>query len=726
MIMKKKSLILLLSLTLGASSCNFLDVEPTDFLTTEQYYENDSQVEYAMTSIYKTFNKITSDYGQEFNGNSDEAYIYNTPGLSLQNFTHDATVKQINSFWSNLYSAIKNINFMLDGIERNKEKLSENVYRHAKGEGLFLRGYFNFLLVQWFCNNSEGYGIPMPLDVIKSYEDTRMPIVPMATIYEQIEKDMTDAIPFLEDQTFASLGYSERVTLDAVYGILSRVCLYAAGFPNEGGNKGKEYYYGEALKYGLEVTKMGHKLLDNYCDVFKDECQDRYNTETIWEVGYKYNGLGADYADTNIGGWVGSAFGIRREANDRNTGTQIFDSLLVTGSYRFANARLYTSYGDGDERRDWNCPQFSYTANTLVKVPIRLSTLDFTSATGGHAGLLPAKKVWGLAIGKWRREDEPRIERDRSSNSTNFPLLRYSDVLLMIAEAYIELGEPNKAVPYINEVRNRAIDNPEADIVLDRIADIDGTNVAGYTFTPKAEITGGSGSGLKILVGHNTDNNGVVSITVLNPGRGYTTPPTITLEPKKITWKPNTKVLKNDYYLAENRCIYKVCEDGMTNDVSPVHKVKALSSKTKPTLNEARELNGVPMNYVGGPFELDAPTFKVLTGKAQLADVAQLVDPNDQEAMRQFLRDERRRELCFEGLRTMDLKRWGILVSTIKDVARDTDGVPEKGIPEWLDLTGPRPSLDASANAITDYNNFLPIPQTQLTLNPNLKQTPGF
>lgn len=724
--MKRKKLIFLFFILLGASSCNFLDVEPLDFYTTEQYYENDNQVEAAITSIYRTFIKITSDYGQQFNGNSDEAYVYNAPELSLQNFTHDATNKQITNFWNNLYAGVKNINFLLEGIEKNKNKLSDDVYRHAKGEALFLRGYFYFLLVQWYCNPAEGYGIPMPLEAITSFEDTRMPLVSMDNIYLQIEKDMTDAIPLLEDQTFASLGYSERVTIDAVYGILTRVCLYAAGFPNEGGSKGKEYYYREVINYGNKVTELGHKLVPDYCDLFKDECQNKYNSETIWEVGYNYNGNGSESADSNIGGWVGSAFGIRRDANDRNTGAAIYDSLVVQGAYRFVHPRVYNSYGEGDERRDWNCPQFSYTANTLVKVPKRLSTTSFTA---GQDGVLPESKAWNISIGKWRREDEiRRASHDRSSNSTNFPLLRYADVLLMIAEAHIELGELPQVVPYINEVRQRAIDHPGADIVLDRIADVGGVNISGYTFTPKATINHGSGEGLQILVGHDTDNKGNVSITVLNPGHGYTTPPTITLEPKRVTWIPKTKVLKNQYFLADNLCLYKVFEDGTTSENYPEHKITNWNKQKDPAKNAEREKSGVLMDFVAGPFQsLDAPTFRVITGKATEYDITKLINTSSQDEMRQFLRDERRRELCFEGLRTMDLKRWGILVETVKDIANDMMEGVAPNIPPYSNLAdGPSISINSSANAITSDNYYLPIPQTQLTLNPNLKQNPGF
>ena len=714
--MKKLSLILL-SAVFSFSSCDFLEVEPTDFLTTEQFYETDAQIENALTSVYKTLRTINSDYGQYFNCNTDEVYYYSVGSNDLRTFSHDATNKQVQNMWTNLYGGIKNCNFLLQGLEKNQSKLSEDVYRHAKGEALFLRGFYHFLLVQWYCH--EKTGIPMSLEPVSSYEDTKMPLTKMGDIYEQIIKDMEEAEGYLLDQTFNSLGYAERVTVDAVDGILARVCLYAAGFPNNGGEKGSEYYYNKALLHGLKVTEMGHELVSDYKQIFKDECQDKYNAETIWEVGYKYYGLASDFDESNIGGWVGT-IGIERMVYDRNTNAAIYDSAWVEGQgkARYAYPRLYMAYGDGDQRRDWNIPGFSYTRNTLVKVPHRLTQADFLDGVDGE---LPESRVWGKPIGKWRREDEPKMSRDKGSTSTNFPLLRYADVLLMIAEAYIELGESVKAAPYINQVRNRAIKNPGDYIVLDRIYD-DGSKQGGYTFIPKITIENETGNGLKLLAGYNTDANGNISIHVLNGGSGYTTPPTIIVEAKKVTWEANKKVLKDTYFLAENLCLYKVAEDGTTTDVSPTHKIKALTVKTNPTIDAERTLCGVPLNYVAGPFTLEAPQFTAQVGKSIEVDVAKLVNINDQEAMRQFIRDERYRELCFESLRTMDLKRWGILVETIRSMPNDFNGNTE-GIPAAT--TDPN-SIFAAANVITNDNNYIPIPQTQLTLNPNLRQNPGF
>ena len=59
--------------------------------------------------------------------------------------------------------------------------------------------------------------------------------------------------------------------------------------------------------------------------------------------------------------------------------------------------------------------------------------------------------------GKWRAEYDPIRPWARNNGSINFPIMRYSDVLLMIAEASNELSGPtDEAIDAINEVRSRA------------------------------------------------------------------------------------------------------------------------------------------------------------------------------------------------------------------------------------------------------------------------------
>ena len=62
-----------------------------------------------------------------------------------------------------------------------------------------------------------------------------------------------------------------------------------------------------------------------------------------------------------------------------------------------------------------------------------------------------------LCAAKFRREYEPATKKNKNNTSINFPIMRYSDVLLMIAEAENEVNGPtDKALGYINDVRTRA------------------------------------------------------------------------------------------------------------------------------------------------------------------------------------------------------------------------------------------------------------------------------
>lgn len=71
-----------------------------------------------------------------------------------------------------------------------------------------------------------------------------------------------------------------------------------------------------------------------------------------------------------------------------------------------------------------------------------------------------------------------------------------------------------------------------------------------------------------------------------------------------------------------------------------------------------------------------------------------------------FIRDERARELCYEGHRRFDLIRWGILVETVKKISKE---INSKG-----------------GEYIKEAHNLCPIPETEIIKNVNLKQNPGY
>jgi hypothetical protein len=87
---------------------------------------------------------------------------------------------------------------------------------------------------------------------------------------------------------------------------------------------------------------------------------------------------------------------------------------------------------------------------------------------------------------------------------------------------------------------------------------------------------------------------------------------------------------------------------------------------------------------------------------------------------REDIRNERRVELTFEGLRLFDIRRWKIA----EQVMPITSAC---GI-DYINAAGAtvRACQPASARQFPVRDYLWPLPQTELDLNPNLKQNPGF
>jgi len=95
------------------------------------------------------------------------------------------------------------------------------------------------------------------------------------------------------------------------------------------------------------------------------------------------------------------------------------------------------------------------------------------------------------------------------------------------------------------------------------------------------------------------------------------------------------------------------------------------------------------------------------------ADEVNITDP---QKFQRLIEDERGRELCFEGLRKMDLIRWGKYKEAMKKVSRlyATDSRWSSGRQYLL--------IYATNGATSDRYQWLPIPTRELGLNNLLQQ----
>ena len=243
------------------------------------------------------------------------------------------------------------------------------------------------------------------------------------------------------------------------------------------------------------------------------------NSEGIWNAAFlsKSNVTGA-YANTGfvVTQQLGSLMGITNSTTSGSFGqTNISTFGFSGGTYR-PFAKLYNLYASGDLRRDWNISNYIYNGAVSGKSPLlavvitgigtganatakvssgnkiisivvdnggsgytTVPTISFIGTAGSGAvatAVVTGGKVTAInvtnqgsaylttydrPVGKWRREYETNLSgvtRINNNTSSNFPIIRYADVLLMAAEADLKKNSTPSAlaVEYYNQVKRRA------------------------------------------------------------------------------------------------------------------------------------------------------------------------------------------------------------------------------------------------------------------------------
>ncbi|WP_345952855.1 RagB/SusD family nutrient uptake outer membrane protein [Mucilaginibacter sp. PAMB04168] len=668
-----KKILIYIMIILPFTSCKkVLDTVPTGALVPQTSYSSEAQVRAALAGLYFNLRASTlygSFYATRLTLGTDETYFYNL-NYGYNNYSYTivpSTDGDIGTFWRLCYQSINYCNSLLDNIDVSAASgtVSAATVRKAKGEALFLRGYYYFLLAQWYGD------VPLMVHATQDPSEGQIERTPVKLVYDQIISDMTAAEGMLTDQTFASIGYSEKISVTAVEGILARVCLYAAGNPVNDTKR-----FADAKKWAAKVIESRqHTLLSSYQQVFLDEIQNRYNQENIWEIGFNQNATGAVSAGgqfnvfMNIGKSTGSGSPV------------VYDGY----SYGYVRAypRLYVSYQPGDLRRDWNLSSYGWAG---------LNKTYYTS-----------NQIWSRQISKWNREYEPDVSRlTQTTSQVNFPMLRYSDVLLMYAEAENELNGPTaEAYNAINQVRRRAYSKTPI------IYNFTITNAgSGYTTAPAVNFSTGNATAVSTLT------SGAVSlISVTNAGSGYITAPTVIIG---TPWAANTNYALNTQVTNAGK-LYTVTKAGVSTATPPAQASGASNPAT----------TGATFTYAGVQATATANLTTVTTG-----DLTQGLSKDD---FRIAVQNERYLELAFEALRKSDLKRWGIFVPTVQSLLVDIAGSSN---PKWNMPIPPMATEITAADVIgaaaapgTNIGSkdiLWPIPQNEILLNKKIKQNPGY
>lgn len=475
-----KIAILSLVVCLGITSCEFLEKEPTK-VTSDDFFKNEAEAYSFLTGTYAILGQ-SPYYGSD--------YLYLIGGDDLGHFggsgrsprqgglicnNANSSDPNVSAFWYTLYSGINRANIFLEQIDAVPD-MNEDNRKQYKAEARALRAFFYYNLVECWGD------VPFKTSSTKEVTGLAIPRTDKEVIYDFIIKELYGSANDLKSAS--QLAYQPgRISKSAAWGMLARAYMFRAGEHNRDGKaadpvKTKEYFK-QASYYAQLVTKEGHDLVDNYWDFFIDICSNKYNNtgknESIWEVEF----AGNRSSDIRAEGRIGNIIGI--PAPDLSSNSSLTGEKDPGYSYAFiySTPKLYDLYEKNKDinRSNWNIAPFSYTQSVsgkgvdgrnfeqgkLAQVKNQYYNKSFkygdTSSTAkiGDREKTSANKDKSRACAKYRREYESD-KKSKNDTSINFPILRYADILLMIAEAENEINaEPNDlAYNYLNAIRRRA------------------------------------------------------------------------------------------------------------------------------------------------------------------------------------------------------------------------------------------------------------------------------
>ena len=425
--MKKKIIhIIVCMLCLSSCSDKFLDLSPETNLTDASFFKTESHFDLALVGVYEQLRGIIYPglYMDEMR--SDNAFFrYYIPDRGPANWVEDiiewidqSQTTQTNNRYYSDYSGISRANTILTRIG-GAGQVGEEAKKRISGETLFLRAFFYFDLVTHYG------GVPLYLEEVVSEQTAYLPRSSADEVYTQILKDLQDAIPMLPVvTTFPSTG---RASQGAAKMLLARACM---------SKPTKDYVAAEsALR---DITKMNYSLWDNYADVFKTS--NKNGKESILEIQY----MAGDEGQQSM--FIYYMFP-KTSSTLLLTGTA--DNNVSNGGWNVPNQELIDSYEDGD-----------------LRLPVSVKIIEGT-LNGGNVSYDPITILAIKEIGGYTPEPDkvyfPYIAKyvhgpysKPFNTGENWPVYRYADALLLLAECLVQEGKSTDALPYINQVRNRA------------------------------------------------------------------------------------------------------------------------------------------------------------------------------------------------------------------------------------------------------------------------------
>ena len=453
-----------ISVICGFTACNsFLDEHTPQGVLSDEQVKTPENAEAMVVSAYAIFTSaedINSSFSMwNFDVRSDDAYKGGN-GTSDGDVFHQLEVQQgvlttnwnINDMWVRLYNCISRVNSAIALLNTTGDDFKMKSQRLA--EMKFLRAYAHFLLKRLYKN------IPFVVDenlTYQQYNELSNTEYTNDEGWQVIIDDLMEAYNTLP----ATQEDKGRPTKAAAAAFLAKVYLYKAYRQDDAKSNQITSIDKTDLEKVIEFTNptlfANYDLEKDIHNNFRPEEQYENGIESIWAIQYSRND-GSTYGNLNwsYGLIPPNIPGATDGGCDFYKPSQNLVNAFHTGDNGLPlldnfNQKKYDKATDNADPRLFltvGMPGLPYMFNKNFMME---ETSIWSRSNGLYGYYVTLKQnVDPALIGEYL------IKGSYWASSMNRIVFRYADVLLMRAEAFAQLGDADKAIALVNQVRERA------------------------------------------------------------------------------------------------------------------------------------------------------------------------------------------------------------------------------------------------------------------------------
>lgn len=417
------------------SSCNeFLDVQPEGNYTSTSYFNNDQQSVDAVNGLYHIFQLSDPLFGRglfwEQGAACDIVWGRTRSFNTLATFKYSGDEGPLRSAFEETYKNLSYSNWVVSSLLKKESKTALTaIERRSLGEAYFMRGMLHFIVAYRYGTDKQGVPFVRYEDYDGVYDNSipkQQPTV--MDNFKFIIEDMDNAIKYLPDFSDYAEADKGRAHQAAAVAYKAKVYAYWATWDNTKWNdvismvNNLENTYGRSLASSLDI-------------VFSSDFKDFWNSEYIWSI--PTNG-GASGAGTQFPGVVleNKAWGVYNGWGQIKPTNDIYQEMLKDGE---GNSRLRRSILEYNQ-------EFLFWGEKK----------KFSSSSDLEAGFQINKYMDAFKYYDAVKLGYVNSNGDYPTARINFPLIRFAEMLLFRAEAYIMTAQPEKAKLDINAIRKRS------------------------------------------------------------------------------------------------------------------------------------------------------------------------------------------------------------------------------------------------------------------------------